>query len=130
MYMDRKRSIATLVRDVLREEDEMEEDDDARRKLSFLDTTLKEDEEDDAMDRMEEQIRQRMEASSKASCSEDTWIQESYMTAQREATEGETDHSELLPSDICPVGSPFSGAKVKEQSCPWSKDHAAQVPNN
>ncbi len=36
LYIERKKSIATIVRDVLREEDEYEEDDDFRRRMSIL----------------------------------------------------------------------------------------------
>ena len=61
--MDRKRSIATIVRDVLREEDELDDDDDIRRRLSLLDSSLQEDEEEseEAMKRMEEEVNRRMQ---------------------------------------------------------------------
>ena len=63
LYMGRKRSIATIVRDVLREEDEMDDDDEVRRRLSQLDESLQEEEDDgdDAMNKMEEEVREGMQ---------------------------------------------------------------------
>ena len=44
IYIERKKSIATIVRDVLREEDEYEEDDDFRRRMSILEQRFSLDE--------------------------------------------------------------------------------------
>ena len=63
LYMGRKRSIATIVRDVLREEDEMDDDDEVKRRLSLLDRNLQEEEDDadDAMNKMEEEVAEGMQ---------------------------------------------------------------------
>ncbi len=72
LFMERKKSIATRVRDALREEDELEDDDAAemRRRLSVLDAAPRRDDEDGedaaAMQRMDEEIERRMRASSGA----------------------------------------------------------------
>ena len=63
--MERKRSIATIVRDVLREEDELDDEDDVRRRLSLLDSSLHEEDEEEreeAINRMEGEVKKRIQS--------------------------------------------------------------------
>ena len=102
LYMGRKRSIATIVRDVLRQEDEMEDDDEVRRKLSLLDRSLdaEEDDTDDAMSKMEEEVREGMQLLDNDIKEEDT---EEIKAACKENLDDTRHEREISSKDSCMV---------------------------
>ena len=102
LYTGRKRSIATIVRDVLREEDEMDDDDEIRRRLSLLDRSLQAEEEDtdDAMSKMEEEGREGMQLLDDDVQEVDT---EEIKTACKENLDDRGHAREISNTDSCMV---------------------------
>ena len=115
LYMGRKRSIATIVRDVLREEDEMDDDDEVRRRLSLLDRSLQEEEDDgdDVMNKMEEEVGEGMQLLDNDDKDLHT---EEIKTACKENLD-DTEHGrEVSSTDSCMVTTEFQRVEETENN--------------